>query len=307
MNRFVLLIGGVLLFLHLIELMPVNVQVGLFIAGVLLVGVPHGAADLLVGLQNAKEEQRVQTRWRFLSGYLAKLVLFGLLFYVFPTAGLLLFFVLAAFHFGETDLNRFDTDAFSGKCFVLSYGLLIIGFILLIHLDEAGPLLTALGADAAGMETLAWLEQRKGFILTLLLLFFFTATFVHLLRRPGDAKKQDLFLWRLVALLVLLYNLPLLLGFFFYFVVWHSVLSLSNIVGYLQKAGGARTRNITLTMFAYSIATFAGIAVLSFFFRTVLTQQALITVAFAALAVLTAPHMMVMHHMYSHLRKRFFS
>jgi Brp/Blh family beta-carotene 15,15'-monooxygenase len=303
MNRFVLIIGSLLLFFDTLKLIPPSLETGLFIGGVLLVGVPHGAADLLVGLQNAKESNRVQTQLTFLSEYLAKLIFFGGTFYFFPAAGILLFLLMAAFHFGETDLSMFGINSFTGKCFVLSYGLMIIGFILLVHLHEASPFLNLLGADR---NALIILETNKQLVLSLLLIFFFSTTFVHFLHHPNDAERGDLFLLRLVALLALLYNLPLLLGFFFYFVVWHSVFSLTNIVRYLQKASGARVRTIALTIVLYSMITFAGIAGMSISFQALFTRETMIMIAFGALAVLTAPHMMVMHQMYNHLRKRLY-
>lgn len=306
MNRFVWIIGLLLLLLHFNDLMTIQTQAIIFITGVVLVGIPHGAADILVGVQNSSMENRATSRWKFLSGYIIKLFLFGFLFYIFPLVATSIFFVMAAFHFGETDLNQFNTESISGKFFAFSYGLLIIGFILLFHLEEAIPLLTSLTDGNLNLELLIEIEESKEFIASVLLIFFFSSTFIHFLRQPEDALKQELFLWRLIALLVLLYMLPLLAGFFFYFVIWHSLESLKNIAEYLHKFGGEKRRTVIKTIVSYSLLTFGGITGLFFLFRTVLNQHSLVLTAFAALAILTAPHMLVMHRMYNNVRKRFF-
>ncbi len=304
MNRIVWIIGLLLLVLHGNDLISQNTQTVIFIIGVVVVGVPHGAADLLVGAQNAAMENRVQSGWKFLSGYIFKLFLFGSLLYIFPVVAISVFFVMAAFHFGETDLYHFNTETITGKVFAFSYGLLIIGFILLFHVDEAIPILSSLTDSDLILNTLNELKLHKEFIASLLLIFFFSSTFLHFMRQPGDAMKQELFLWRLIALLVLLYLLPLLAGFFFYFVVWHSIESLRNISEYLQKYGEENMGRVIKTIISYSLFTFGGITVLFYLFRTVLNQQSLVLAAFAALAILTAPHMEVMHRMYNNTRKQ---
>ena len=127
-------------------------QVYGFLAGILVLGVPHGAADMMVASSNKKHENERFSIIIFLTAYLFRLFLFAAVLWFFPITGNLLFILFAAYHFGETDLHQFKTETLIGKLFVISYGLLILGFILLLHFEELMPLFNLFpsGRSAAG-------------------------------------------------------------------------------------------------------------------------------------------------------------
>lgn len=294
--------GLIILLLHLLFPFPAPVQVWFFVAGVLLLGIPHGAADLLVGAQNARPSRAPFRTSVFLLQYLLRLAAFALLFYLLPSLALGLFILLAAFHFGETDLQPFDTATLKGKVFIISYGLLVLGSILLVHLEEAQPLLLALGIEANDILLLEWMAENRSSLIYLLLFSFFAGSFIFFLQTPLP-KGTDSFLLQLSLKLILLFCLPLLLGFTFYFVIWHSALSLSNIVAYLRK-GKVSLRSIAITISLYSSIAIGGVMLLGMISMTLTETRTLVALFFLALAVLTAPHMEIMHEMYKQARKK---
>lgn len=299
-----LLIGGLaMLLIHQCYPIPDRIQLIGFLAGIVTVGIPHGAADVLVSMKNAQESKRTQMFARFLLQYIGILLLFALALFYFPMPALIVFLGIAAFHFGETDLYQFDTNIISGKCFAFSYGLLIIGLILLTHLDEAWSLLHGLGVTRQDWPVLEWIHTHANALLSFLLVGFFVCTFIHFSFHPDEARHQETFLVQLVILFAVLYKLPLLLGFSFYFIIWHSLLSLGNIFTYLQKTNASDAKRIVRTIFLYSTITFLGIALFCIAARWLWNDDTLLVISFAALVVLTAPHMMVMHEMYGHLRR----
>ena len=187
MLRIVLLLFGCILLLIQQYILPFNntVQFTIFLLGILLLGVPHGAADLLVATQNAKGKKISFSKFRFLAVYISRLLAFAAILWLFPVAGNLLFILFAAYHFGETDLYQFKTNTIAGKAFVISYGLLILSVILLYHFEEAKPLLQLFSAGRQNADFIRWLDANRYSIISVSGILFFTSTFIYFLRNSN--------------------------------------------------------------------------------------------------------------------------
>lgn len=222
---------------------------------------------------------------------------------IFPVAGILLFILFAAYHFGETDLHQFKTNTISGKLFVVSYGLIILSVIILHHFDEVRPLLQLFPSAKENAGFINWLGANRYPVLSASGILFFSATFIYFLKNShSDKKEKGHFLIRLAIILFLLFKLPLLLGFTFYFVVWHSVLSLNNIVLYLRNNNAHSPTAITRQIILYSVLAIAGIGLFGSTGFMFISSHAMAGYLFLGLAVLTAPHMQIMHDMYNRIR-----
>jgi beta-carotene 15,15'-dioxygenase len=303
MRTWFLLFGFALLLIHqVLQVFTPEVQTALFLLGIVLVGVPHGAADLLVSAQQARDAGQVFHAPLFLAGYVGRLLLFAAVLFLFPLLGAGLFMLFSAYHFGETDLSGLRTETFLGKAVVLTYGLVILGVILLGHGEEVRPILAVLDASA---EQALWLDRilaSKMVLLGISMVLFFGSTFAYFVMNPASRADGGDFLARFALLLLLLHFLPLVLGFVFYFVLWHSVLSLSNILTYLRKDGLFSTGVILKRIVFYSVLALAGMGLLAAGGFAYLTTGTLMVSVIVGLAVLTAPHMGVMHVMYARMR-----
>ncbi len=306
MLRIALLISGCILLLFQQYILPVdtNSQFFIFLVGILLLGVPHGAADLLVASQNAETGKHSFSKIKFLAVYISRLFAFAAILWFFPLIGNLLFIFFAAYHFGETDLNQFKTNTFLGKVFVISYGILILSVILLHHFEEVKPLYYMFQAGKDNAPFINWLDIHRYNIISVSGISFFTTTFIYFLRNTKtEIKDKGQFLIRLAIILFILFNLPMLLGFTFYFVVWHSVLSLNNIITYLRKNNSYTQHRIKKEIFLYSILAILGIGLFGLTGFMFISSNAIVGYLFLGLAVLTAPHMQIMHDMYISLRQ----
>jgi Brp/Blh family beta-carotene 15,15'-monooxygenase len=305
MLRIALLIAGCLLLLFQQYVWPVDIatQFILFLSGILLLGIPHGAADLLVATQNAGNNEKIFSKLRFLAVYIFRLFLFALTLWFFPVVGNLLFILFAAYHFGETDLHKFKTHTLTGKLFIISYGLLILSVILLHHFEEVKPLFQMFEAGKENEYFINWIDLHRYNIISVSGILFFTTTFIYFLKHNNTgAKDKGAFLIRFAVILFVLFNLPMLLGFTFYFVVWHSVLSLNNIITYLQKDKMYHRKDIIHQIVIYSLLAFVGIGLFGLTGFMFINSNAIVGYIFLGLAVLTAPHMQIMHDMYISLR-----
>ena len=306
MIRFVLLLLGCTLLLSHQYLFPVNthLQFIIFLTGIILLGVPHGAADLLVANHSANADKKVFSKIRFLIIYISRLFLFAAILWLFPVAGNLLFIFFAAYHFGETDLHQFKTNTLLGKLFVFSYGLLILAVILLHHFEEVKPIYQLFRAAKENEPSINWIDTNRYYILSGTAVLFFTTTFVYFLKNGNnDINEKGQFLIRLAVILFILFNLPMLLGFTFYFVVWHSVLSLNNIILYLRNNNTYSLHIISKQILLYSLLAITGIGMFGLTGFMFISSNAIAAYIFLGLAVLTAPHMHIMHHMYNNLRR----
>ncbi len=303
MRVVLILVGFLLLLIHqYAEPLSAQFQFIFFITGVIIIGIPHGAADLLVATQNAGQGKRTFSKLVFFINYLGRLFLFAAILWLFPIPGILLFIVFASYHFGETDLHQFRTDNISGKLFVISYGLVILGIILLHHFEEVKPILLLLDPGLKYQAVSAGIEKYRYTILSFCGLLFFITTFIYFLNASENRHYHGQFLVQFVFLLVILYNLPLVLGFTFYFIVWHSVLSLHNIITFLRKDNLLSVSRIAKQISVYSLLAMAGIALVGLSGFMFINNETMILYIFLGLAVLTAPHMQIMHDMYSSMR-----
>ncbi len=306
MLRIVLLLSGCVLLLFQQYILPFDnsTQFIIFLSGIVLLGVPHGAADLLVASQNASSSKKPFSKFRFLGIYISRLFAFAAILWFFPLAGNLLFILFAAYHFGETDLYQFKTNTLSGKAFVIFYGLLILSVILLHHFEEVKPLFQLFTAGKQNADFINWLDANRYNIISVSGILFFTAAFIYFLRNSNTGTyDKGQFLIRFAVILLILFNLPLLLGFTFYFVVWHSVLSLNNITAYLRKNNFYTQKSIKREILLYSVLAIGGIALFGLTGFMFINSHAMVGYLFLGLAVLTAPHMQIMHDMYNSLRK----
>ncbi len=299
-------LGLTLLFVqHYIIALETNTQFVVFIVGILLLGVPHGAADFLVATRNSDLSKRKFSIPFFFLDYLGRLLLFAGILFFFPVAGNLLFIFFAAYHFGETDLSQFKTNTLLGKLFVTSYGLVILSVILLHHFDDVIPIYQMFEAGKENVAVLDWISQNRYNILSMVGVLFFTSTFIYFLknRELGNADKGQ-FLVRLAIIIFILFNLPMLLGFTFYFIVWHSLLSLRNIVSYLRKQNTFSYQLILKQITMYSSLAIIGIGAFGLTGFMFINENAIAGYIFLGLAVLTAPHMKIMYDMYGAIRQK---
>lgn len=305
MIRIVLLITGCILLIFQQYLISINTysQFIIFLTGILLLGVPHGAADLLVANRNADAGKKVFSRFRFLAIYISRLFLFAAILWFFPVTGNLLFIFFAAYHFGETDLHQFKTNTLLGKLFVISYGLVILAVILLHHFEEVKPIFQLFEAGKKNQFLINWIDINRYYILSVTGILFFTTTFLYFLRNGNtDINEKGQFLVRFAVILFILFNLPMLLGFTFYFVVWHSVISLTNIILYLRNNNTYSLNIISRQILLYSVLAITGIGLFGLTGFMFISSNAVAGYIFLGLAVLTAPHMQIMHDMYNSIR-----
>lgn len=302
--KIVLLLIGILMLIVQEFIQPISdhLQFILLVAGIVVLGIPHGAADLLVASQYARERKIQFSKLKFHFNYVSRLFLFALVLWFFPLPGYLLFILFAAYHFGETDLHRFKINTVAGNLLVVSYGLVIMGVMLLVHFEEVMQMSRLVDS---GKKYLTFVDGINHYRYSILLFcgLFFLATFIfYYIKNHSLHQNYGSFLIQSIVLLFILYTSPMIVGFTFYFILWHSVLSLKNIVWYLRKDGLVQPAFIAKQISLYSLSALVGIFLFGLTGFFVASDSTILIYGFLALAVLTAPHMQIMHTMYNSFR-----
>ena len=217
----------------------------------------------------------------------------------FPVLSLLLFLVISAWHFGETDLDNVpSTVGWSVARFVA--GGWVLAFILLSHVPETTPILSRIVQGNAGvMQTWAMLTRQAAPVLVGW--FILLVVFVVVANRNNPAPINGWRLARLGAVLLLTYPLPLLPAFVLYFCGWHALNSFGTIRTYLQLPANSIQSAWKLWWQALplTIAAVFFLSVCTALWSSYLPEIDPIPCLFILLSTITLPHIRVMHKLYS--------
>jgi len=273
----------------------------------LFTGIPHGALDHLVAKQNSVLQNRSFSSIHFYTAYLSRMAAYGICWYFFPSFSLVFFILISAFHFGETDIVIIDTHRHLSILFLqATYGLLIVLILILTHTKEVLPILAITGHNNSSVITGIFEPKNRLLFLSIaFVLMLFSLCWLHIKRSLTFTGYRN-FIVQTALLILPVILLPLPLAFTFYFGCWHSLHSLENIRQHLSKAEGNEISFISILKkcIPYSLVAFAGIAVLIVLVNYSGSQYLLLFIFFIGIAILTAPHLEVMSHMYAQIRKK---
>ena len=291
-------LGVLLLFLQYFQgSLPQNIQIIFFVSLILLTGIPHGALDHLIQEATDKKLNRVYDAKLFLLKYLLIMALYALTWYWFSGLSLMIFLIISAWHFGETDLEKAPQNALIWSFTRLIYGFYILAFILLMHLDEVRPIVDRMVGNQKSIMTFwNFITLNVKQILYLLGLSFTTIFIVAQSEFLIQFDKIRIF--RLCLILLISAYLPLLPAFALYFGGWHALCAFDNIHDYLRK--DHPTLSFKLIYFKTLPLTILSIIFLCTFlwYAQVYTQQFdPFSILFIFISLITLPHLIIAHQM----------
>lgn len=277
--------------------LPQNIQIIFFTSLILLTGIPHGALDHLIQEATDKKLNRIYSVKLFLLRYLMIMILYAFAWYWFSGLSLLIFLVISAWHFGETDLEKAPQNAIIWSFTRLIYGLYVLSFILLTHLDEVRPIVDKM-IENQKSATAFWnfITFNVKQILYLLGLSFTTIFIVAQSEFLIHFDKIRIF--RLCTILIISAYLPLLPAFALYFGGWHALCAFDNIHDYLRK--DYPTLSFKLVYLKTLPLTILAIIFLCAFlwYCKVYTQHFdPFPILFIFISLITLPHLIIAHHM----------
>lgn len=277
-----------------------EIQYVLLITGSIFIGIPHGATDNHIFIKS----NLLQTEHRkllFYASYLLIAAIYATLWFFFPAASLILFLLISAYHFGQSNLFYLSVNKNTFYRLVTSilWGSYALGLPLLFHADEALPVIDKiLGFTTfsnSQIQAISWPVAISLFAINAALLAYFRiANYI----KSGHFMKEIL---SLIILGTLAYFAPLFIAFFTYWIFWHSLNSILEINNFLF--GKNRARKIKLfyqKSWPLSLISVAGIALILFLSNQVHSVEGMLSLYFILIAVLTLPHIIMMDWLYMH-------
>ena len=277
--------------------LPQNIQVIFFVSLILLTGIPHGALDHLIQESTDKKFNRVYDVKKFVFRYLLIMLLYALAWYWFSELSLIVFLLISAWHFGETDLEKAPQNVLIWSTTRLIYGLYILAFILLTHLDEVRPIVSKMiGNQESVLRFWNFITLNVRQILYILGLSFTTIFIIAQSEFLIQFDKVRIF--RLCSILAISAFLPLLPAFALYFGGWHALCAFDNIHDYLREDHPDLSFKLvyfkTLPLTVLSI-----IFLCAFLWYAHINTQYFdpFPVLFIFISLITLPHLIIAHQM----------
>ena len=189
----------------------------------IVLGIPHGAADhLIFRARHPNREWRGQ-RWRFLGFYSLLVVSYGVLWYLLPAVAFLIFLGVSVYHFGQSYGE-------GGMVSQLAWGSFVLLFPVVLHYPEAAPIIERMAGTTLTIGEGEQIKVCGLLILCNLLALLWEAAHQLASRREVARRMLDL-----VLLTALYLSTDLLLGFGLFFLLWHSVPAAAEQWRYLHR------------------------------------------------------------------------
>ena len=281
-----------IVFSSLIEFLNYNVSTLFCLFLILSIGISHGSLDNIKGKKLLKIYSFSNIFIFYLLYITTGLIIIGLWF-LFPTFSLIIFLVIACYHFGKEDTNfliNYDLK-FNSVLFFLK-GSLIVFAPLVFHFEETINLFKILLIENENFySTIGYLEEKKIFYLSafisVIVSFFYTLNKFKIV--------NALIFFDILSVIILNYLLTPLLAFTIYFCFLHSLrhsISLSLELNAENLSNGFKTfikKAVPLTLMTIIIYVF-GIYLLS---TSYTFDESIIKAIFIGLASLTFPHILL--------------
>lgn len=230
-----------------------------WIVGLVLLGIPHGAVDHIVGSRLIG----FRTGWGmsgFVAGYLAVMVVVGLLWLAWPLAALLLFLLVAAVHFGEADVAWSRETGFLSVersvpyaiCMLVSRGAMPVLLPALAHpelfADVSNGLLSLQLIGPSAWDPPAWSMVVGWVVLILSTTIQWTWSAWRAVRGGVGSRVAAIEAMETLGLLSLFLFVPPVLAVGIYFNAWHAIRHISRLV---RDEGIERSASAWRALFAF--------------------------------------------------------
>lgn len=273
-----------------------DVQIAICFPLILLIGIPHGAIDHIIFAKSTNLGPLKDTT--FILIYLAISGMNLLLWHLFPQAGFVLFLLLSAFHFGESQfIHYFKRNSIHERFLMLSWGVLILSGLMYFKHSEILQISSRF-SDFALLTFTTNLSLMKA-VFGCALALFIGATFFHLWNKQLKPEQVAIELVTTFLILLIFKLLPLLISFTLYFIILHSGKVLREEFVFLKKIGRSKGfHSFIKNLFPLTISSLLGIALVFFAKYIEFIEWSYAYALLVIISCVTVPHAYVMSLFY---------
>jgi len=274
---------------------PMKIQVVYFAIMIGTTGIPHGALDHVIAKTNAISNGQTFSIQQFLGRYVLAILLYSAAWIFLPGISLIIFLLISAWHFGETDLSNADDTRYWNLSRLL-WGSLVLMLILLSHFEETTSVVLRITQGSAIAQKIMEHVKINGTTYFIVVASFFIAV-AAFANTKNKIRISGQYIINLIAILLLCSQLPLLPAFALYFGGWHAIKSFEIIFKFLHDAKEEMASK-PLTMWKNALpmtflAAFGFIFMAYIWNGTGLKMDPLPAI-FIFLSIITLPHLDVM-------------
>lgn len=260
---------------------------------ILLFGIPHGAIDHIIFFKKRKI-----TKLKFYLIYLGLIIGFVLMWHIAPVLSLVLFLLISAFHFGESQFEDIKLNKIFKNSFYFFWGIALLATLIFYNLKELANV-TAYFDDTLILEKVYDIKNvSKIFYFTNIV----TLSSMIMLFIYKKIKIERLFseFFLLFLIHITFYLFPFIIGFTLYFVVLHSMKVMQDEIEFFKKDNPEFS-------FLDFLKLLAPYSILSIFFTTILLLLSYYSyipysipfLSIIIISVITLPHAIVMNIFYN--------
>ena len=231
-HSFIFFLLSNIYYLIISEIKYINISPLICLLLILTIGVSHGSLDHVKGKKLFKIFN-IEKIYLFYSTYILIAILVIIIWIIIPSISLVIFLIIAAFHFGKEDTQfLISENSYFNQLLFFFKGSLIIIAPIYFHFNETIAIFKFLLVDnEVFYSTLEFIEINKilpiGIILS-------TLSSVYLFLRKFEIKKFTIFL-DYFSILILNYYLSPLVAFTIYFCFLHSIRHSITLVNEIDK------------------------------------------------------------------------
>ena len=260
---------------------------------IILFGIPHGAIDHIV-----YKTQNNISNIKFYTFYLSLIVLYTVFWFIFPKWCLILFLLLSAYHFGESQFSEFNFNSLFKKLSSIFCGMIVISSLIYYNQSELIKL-SNMYSDTKVFESVFNSSIIEVSFYTSIILFLLLLLYEFVFNNNNI---DDLFtiLFEMILIHVTFYLFSVLIGFTLYFIFLHSLKVLKQEFQFLKK----NTGDLTIKRFIIMLLPFTALSIfflLVFYIGIVTGLLKISTFLFliVGISVITLPHVFIMANFYN--------
>jgi len=256
-----------------------SISWGILTFGFLTVGLSHGALDHLT----SKKIINTKYLFYFIINYLFKSAVLGLIWFILPDVGLLIFITYSTWHFGQADFKEWGLKQGWGS---FLWGIIVLMTILFFHFNELNLILQQI-PNLESVNLINKITEKQLIPIQLIIAIVGIAL--------GLLQKSKYMILTLTYLLISS-MLPLLVSFGIYFIGQHSLNGWRHLTIGLNQSSSS----LGLKSLPFSIG--GALIIITFLLSS---DQNYVGIFFIILSCLSIPHVISMHQFYSKFKNKF--
>ena len=260
---------------------------------ILLFGIPHGAIDHIIFFK-----KRQLTKLKFYLVYLGLIVGFVLMWHIAPVLSLILFLLISAFHFGESQFEDIKITKVLKNTFFFFWGIALLATLIYYNINELANV-TAYFDDTLAFEKVYDIKKVTALYYVTNIITIASMILMTVYKQIKiERLLSEFFLLFLIHITFFLF--PFIIGFTLYFVVLHSLKVMQDEIEFFKKDNP----KFSILDFLKLLAPYS---ILSIFFTTILLLLSYYSyipysipfLSIVIISVITLPHAIVMNIFYN--------